>query len=235
MEYTLLIVDNDPQMRDSIAHPLIERGYRVQTAPDGVCALELARKMQPEVVFCDLNTPRLDGLSVCEQIKADEVTRYCHFVLMVERAMSDEQRRKLAQNPDIPIVPDETLVKPCTVEELEKRARAGVRIAHTLRYFARVRPTSPVEEKSWSSWLRHELNNPLFAITGSAESALKRLERLRDGGLAEVEELLPRIERILAGAERIRETVKHLPIESACRNYLSSQELACREAFGSPV
>jgi signal transduction histidine kinase len=56
--------------------------------------------------------------------------------------------------------------------------------------------------------LQHEINNPLFAVTGSAESLLKRLRMLEDKGLPEAAELIARAERVLKGAECISQVVK---------------------------
>ena len=55
--------------------------------------------------------------------------------------------------------------------------------------------------------LRHEMNTPLFDISGSAESALERLAALQERGCSDVEELAPRLASILEGAERIRQIV----------------------------
>lgn len=56
--------------------------------------------------------------------------------------------------------------------------------------------------------LRHEINNPLFVITASVESSLKRLRGLAAGGLEEAETLCVRLERVLEASERIRLTVQ---------------------------
>ena len=55
--------------------------------------------------------------------------------------------------------------------------------------------------------LRMEVNNPLFSISGSAESALNRLATLHELGCSDTEELAPRLKCILEGAERIRQIV----------------------------
>ncbi len=56
--------------------------------------------------------------------------------------------------------------------------------------------------------LRHEINNPLFAITGSAETALKRLRNLGAQGVPGAQEAIVSIERVLKGAERIQQVIQ---------------------------
>jgi signal transduction histidine kinase len=55
--------------------------------------------------------------------------------------------------------------------------------------------------------LRHEVNNPLFAITGSAERALKRITLLQEKGVTEVATVMPDMVRVLKGAERIQQVI----------------------------
>ena len=60
--------------------------------------------------------------------------------------------------------------------------------------------------------LRHEVNHPLFSISGSAESALQRLNALQEKGCFEAEDLAPNLTSIVEGAERIRQIVSMPPI-----------------------
>ena len=58
--------------------------------------------------------------------------------------------------------------------------------------------------------LQHEINNPLFAISGSAESALRRLRALAEQGVLDVQPIITGVERIQRGADRIGQVVKAL-------------------------
>ncbi len=56
--------------------------------------------------------------------------------------------------------------------------------------------------------LRHEINNPLFAIKGSAEGALRQLQRLNAEEVREIRTAIERVERVMRGAERIHQVVE---------------------------
>jgi CheY-like chemotaxis protein len=57
----VLIVDDDPEVRDMMDAVFTNAGYEVITASDGEEALELLRSIRPALIFLDINMPRLDG------------------------------------------------------------------------------------------------------------------------------------------------------------------------------
>jgi len=71
----ILVVERDPHIRELEAHFLHEAGYGVEFANDGNAALELARQLHPDVVITEILVPKLDGLALCRQLKADAKTR----------------------------------------------------------------------------------------------------------------------------------------------------------------
>jgi len=73
MAVRILIVDDSPLMREGVAAAL-ERRPRLDVvgcAEDGVQALELAERLEPDVMLLDMNMPRLDGLGVLERIRTE--------------------------------------------------------------------------------------------------------------------------------------------------------------------
>lgn len=71
----ILVVERDPHVRELEAHFLHEAGYAVEFVVDGRSALEQARKLQPDVIITEILVPKLDGLALCRQLKADPETR----------------------------------------------------------------------------------------------------------------------------------------------------------------
>ncbi|HEX7063304.1 MAG TPA: response regulator [Woeseiaceae bacterium] len=69
----VLVIDDDPAVRDLVSRYLVKEGFRVQTAQTGEEGLELARRMHPEAITLDLLMPGIDGWSVLTQLKADPV------------------------------------------------------------------------------------------------------------------------------------------------------------------
>ncbi|HLU05712.1 MAG TPA: response regulator [Woeseiaceae bacterium] len=68
----VLVVDDDPAVRDLMVRYLVKEGFRVRTASTGEEGLELARRLHPDAVTLDLLMPGLDGWSVLTQLKADD-------------------------------------------------------------------------------------------------------------------------------------------------------------------
>ncbi len=66
---TILVVDDEPMMRDLLAKILARDGYRVLAAEDGVAALEVLDKEEVAIVLSDLKMPRMDGFELLKRVK----------------------------------------------------------------------------------------------------------------------------------------------------------------------
>ena len=73
---TILICDDEPALRELVRASL-DDGYLFAEASDGLIALELAREVEPDIVILDLMLPRLGGLEVLAQLRADEQLPTC--------------------------------------------------------------------------------------------------------------------------------------------------------------
>jgi len=69
MDARILLVEDDPSIREVTAIGLRAAGFDVDTAPDGAAGLERWRQAQPDLVLLDVMLPRLDGLEVCREIR----------------------------------------------------------------------------------------------------------------------------------------------------------------------
>jgi CheY-like chemotaxis protein len=70
----ILIVDDEPALREILAAVLADEGYAVQTAADGRSALDLITTAPPDLVITDISMPRLDGWGLLAQIRQDDPT-----------------------------------------------------------------------------------------------------------------------------------------------------------------
>ncbi len=71
----ILVVDRDPHVRELESHFLDQAGYTVAFEQDGNIALAQARKIVPDIIITEILVPKLDGLALCRQLKADARTR----------------------------------------------------------------------------------------------------------------------------------------------------------------
>lgn len=79
---TLLIADDDPDLRLLLQTTLEDPAYRILEASDGESALRLVRQEQPDVVILDRMMPKLDGLAVARTVLADPAIRHIPLILL---------------------------------------------------------------------------------------------------------------------------------------------------------
>jgi two-component system, OmpR family, response regulator MprA len=115
----VLVVDDDPAVRESLRRSLAFNGYDVELAADGEQALRAISTRRPDAVVLDVMMPRLDGLATCRALRAagDDVP-----VLML--TARDEVSDRVA---GLDAGADDYLPKPFALEELLARLRALLR------------------------------------------------------------------------------------------------------------
>ena len=69
---TILIVDDEKDLRDALATALADEGFNVLTAADGDEGLKMAFEHKPDLILLDLVMPKLDGYAVLDRLRLDE-------------------------------------------------------------------------------------------------------------------------------------------------------------------
>lgn len=113
------MVDDEPDVRDSLEGGLTFEGYDVATASDGGRALGMLADRLPDIVVLDVAMPYVDGLEVCRRIRAKGYD--VPVLLLTARDATDERVAGLDAGAD------DYLVKPFALEELLARLRALLR------------------------------------------------------------------------------------------------------------
>ena len=115
---TVLIVDDERDLRDLVDFNLQRAGYRTLHAGTGAEALARVREGRPDLVLLDLNLPDVSGTDVCRTLKADEATRDIAVVMLTARGT--EADRVVG----FELGADDYVVKPFSVRELVLRVDA---------------------------------------------------------------------------------------------------------------
>ncbi|WP_018178480.1 response regulator transcription factor [Jongsikchunia kroppenstedtii] len=117
----ILVVDDDRAVRESLRRSLAFNGYTIETAGDGVEALEKIAADRPDAVVLDVMMPRLDGLEVCRRLRSigDDLP----ILVLTARDSVSERVAGLDAGAD------DYLPKPFALEELLARLRALMRRA----------------------------------------------------------------------------------------------------------
>lgn len=118
MAGTILIVEDEAVLRETLTYNLSKQGYRVESARDGKAALDAARKTQFDLILLDIMLPVLDGFEVC-RILRQEMT----VPILMLTARDDEIDRVIG----LEIGADDYLTKPFSMRELQARVKALIR------------------------------------------------------------------------------------------------------------
>jgi two-component system OmpR family response regulator len=114
----ILLVDDEPHILQFLEMGLVNEGYEVKTAPDGLAALEAVEKFAPHVIILDVMMPEMDGFEVCKRIK--ETAEHIAVIMLTAK---DEVRDRVK---GLTLGADDYLVKPFSFDEL--LARIGARL-----------------------------------------------------------------------------------------------------------
>ncbi|NLG28171.1 MAG: response regulator transcription factor [Chloroflexi bacterium] len=116
----LLIVDDEPALRETLQYGLARQGYEVHVAEDGPGGLQAARALAPDLIVLDVMLPGMDGLEVCRVLR-----RESDVPILMLTARADEIDRVVG----LEVGADDYLVKPFGMRELEARIKALLRRA----------------------------------------------------------------------------------------------------------
>ena len=163
----ILVVDDDPGIRDLVSDFLAKHGYTVATAAD---SKEMERAMgghTPDLIVLDVMLPGEDGLAICRRLSRPDGP-----AIIMLSAMGEETDRIVG----LELGADDYLPKPCNPRELMARVRAVLRRRHEPRP-ADERMAASCEFAGWRlDLVRHELRSPQGVVVNlsSGEFSLLR-------------------------------------------------------------
>ena len=117
-EATILIVEDEKDIRELLAYNLSREGFSVIEADNGMAALNLAVMKHPDLVVLDLMLPGMDGLSVCKQLQRDPATADIPVIMLT--AKGEEVDRIVG----LELGAADYIVKPFSLREVTLRIRA---------------------------------------------------------------------------------------------------------------
>jgi DNA-binding response OmpR family regulator len=124
MNERVLVVEDEPALRDTLEWNLVHEGYLVNTAADGIAGLQRAREWKPDLLILDLMLPGMDGLEVCRQLRKDT-----SLPILMLTARESETDRVVG----LEMGADDYLTKPFHMRELLARVKAQLRRARLVR------------------------------------------------------------------------------------------------------
>ena len=93
---TILIAEDEPNVVELVRVTLEDQRVRVVEASDGGSALELAARVQPDLILLDVGLPDMSGLEVCRRLRRNPATASTQVVMLTAAAQQDDVARGLA-------------------------------------------------------------------------------------------------------------------------------------------
>ncbi|MGI6227737.1 MAG: response regulator transcription factor [Peptococcales bacterium] len=117
----ILVVEDDPNIRELLQYNLKKEGYEVKTAEDGQIGLEIIETKWPDLVILDLMLPYRDGLEICRIIRSKK--ELAHIPIIILTAKGEELDRVLG----LEMGADDYVTKPFSTREIIARVKALLR------------------------------------------------------------------------------------------------------------
>lgn len=97
----VVLVDDEPNIRETVAFILEAEGLEVETGSDGVEGLEAVKRCKPKVVLLDVMMPRMDGYEVCQAIRRDADLAGVFILILTARGQKSDEVKALEVGADL--------------------------------------------------------------------------------------------------------------------------------------
>jgi len=191
----ILVIDDEALFREATTIALQRKGYETHEAGDGVDGGEVARRVLPDLIICDVNMERLDGYGLLANLRKDPATATIPFILMTGMSDAAGMRRGME------LGADDYLPKPFTAPQLFSAVEARLAKHQVLKQSAEKKLAHLRANLSLA--LPHEMITPLNGIFGLAEILKTEAASLS------IQEIADYGNTILQSAERLHRTVQN--------------------------
>jgi len=215
----ILIIEDEELLRQSTRFALQRKGYEMHEAADGAAGIEMARRILPDLIICDINMDRMDGYAVLEAVRHDPATATVPFILMT--GMGDPETMRRGMN----LGADDYLDKPFTSAQLYSAVVARLKKTQVMRETAERKLADLRTNLSLA--LPHEMITPLNGIFGLAQLLSTEAASLTPEEVAEYGT------NILESAERLHRTVRNFVLYGQLE--LQASDAAAVAALGQAV
>jgi DNA-binding response OmpR family regulator len=170
MPESILVVEDEPSLQETLAYNLKKEGYKVEAVGDGLVALESARRLKPDLIVLDLMLPGIDGFEVCRILRKEMTT-----AILMLTARDDEIDRVVG----LEVGADDYLTKPFSMRELMARVKAQLRRARLIREeLGKQTAVAPQEKISFDNLVINQTRREVILNGGPLQLKPKEYELL---------------------------------------------------------
>ncbi|MBE9207714.1 response regulator [Nostoc sp. LEGE 06077] len=186
---TILIIEDEPQVRENILEILQLSNFETLAAPNGKIGLEIAQAQLPDLIICDIMMPELDGYSVLSALRQNETTINIPLIFVTAKA----ERSDFRQGMDFGA--DDYLTKPFTPEELLN----AISVRLNKKAMIERQSQAKLDELRMNiiHSLPHEINTPLNGIIGMSQLLIESSDLINESEEIEI------VESIYTSANRL--------------------------------
>ena len=160
----ILIVDDTIKNLQVLGTILEKEGYQINVAQNGKQALEITKKVQPDLILLDVMMPDLNGFEVCQQLKADESVAHIPVIFLTARTETED----LVKGFEMGAV--DYVTKPFNATELLVRVRTHLSIYLLQSALRKSLADNARMQREHEAFLRHELKNRITPIMGYSDA-----------------------------------------------------------------
>jgi DNA-binding response OmpR family regulator len=158
---TVLVVDDDRNIREVLHNYFTLKGYEVLLAANGEQALELAQCEIPKAILLDINMPGIDGMEICRRLRADEKTRLIPIVLITAYGATKAEASDAGA--------DDIIYKPFDMRDLSIRLKSVIRVGHIANPSERLMTYMDELEKNRSELVLDKIEKRRNQLANSCE------------------------------------------------------------------
>ena len=118
MSKTILVIEDDPIALRFARYTLLQEGYEVITAPNGLEGLRKAQTEAPDLIILDIMLPGIDGFEICHRLRAEPQTARTPILMLTSKAQESDRQTGLQAGAD------DYLTKPALPSEITRRVQA---------------------------------------------------------------------------------------------------------------
>jgi DNA-binding response OmpR family regulator len=111
----ILIIEDEPELANALKIRLQAKGYKADTANDGLAGWEAVQSVKPDLVLLDLMLPVMDGYEVCRYIKGDKKTKNIPVIMLTAKSVFKDVDKGFS------VGADDYIIKPYDLDMLLKK------------------------------------------------------------------------------------------------------------------
>jgi CheY-like chemotaxis protein len=207
----ILIIEDDEFIRNLMYRFLSDEGFTLQTARNGKEGFEYLRKDLPDLVFCDIEMPVMDGFGVLQGLRSDPIMTTIPFIFLTAKAEREDMRRGMEGGAD------DYITKPFSKEDLLNAIKAQDAKQSAIQ--KQVQKKIDDLRKNLAISLPHELRTPLSGIIGASSIIMDDCKKL------DCDEINDLAEIIMLSSERLQRLIQNYLLYAELEIALTNPEI----------